>query len=111
MTAHDKQPINKGSHEGPNKKLTEKTTKKTTKKSKTIDDLICEKTEKFKVSATKKPTKRTRKVRKVQKTFSDLMGPPPLLSDEDPAQYFALYEMLRLKLEPRDILEEFLALH
>lgn len=34
------------------------------------------------------------------------MGPPPLLSDEDPAQYFALYEMLRLKFEPRDIIEE-----
>lgn len=42
-----------------------------------------------------------------KKTFFDLMGPPPLLSDEDPAQYYALYEMLRLKLKPRDIIEEF----
>lgn len=43
---------------------------------------------------------------KPHKTLADLMGPPPLLSDEDPAQYFALYQMLRLKIEPRHILEE-----
>lgn len=43
---------------------------------------------------------------KPHKTFADLMGPPPLLSDEDPAQYFALYQILRLKIDPRHILEE-----
>lgn len=72
---------------------------------KTFEDLIREKTDSFQKSS-KKGKSKTKRPSKVQKTFSDLMGPPPLLSDEDPAQYFALYEMLRLKFMPRDILEE-----
>lgn len=80
------------------------------KKKKNFDDLIRDKSvEGVKSKQSEKTTrKKPRKSSKnVEKTFSDLMGPPPLLSDEDPAQYFALYQTLRLKLEPRDILEEF----
>lgn len=80
------------------------------KKKKNFDDLIRDKSvEGAKSKQSEKTTrKKPRKSSKnVEKTFSDLMGPPPLLSDEDPAQYFALYQTLRLKLEPRDILEEF----
>lgn len=80
------------------------------KKNKDFDDLIREKS--VEGAKSKKCEKTTRKKPKkgsknVETIFSDLMGPPPLLSDEDPAQYFALYQTLRLKLEPRDILEEF----
>ncbi len=80
------------------------------KKKKNFDDLIRDKSvegaksKKSEKATRKKPSKSSKNF---EKTFSDLMGPPPLLSDEDPAQYFALYQTLRLKLEPRDILEEF----
>ena len=85
--------------------MTEPKQPKPKKGPKTIDDLIRQKTDSFQKSSTKRKCKATR-TRKAQKTFADLMGPPPLLSDEDPAQYFALYEMLRLKFLPYDILEE-----
>lgn len=52
-----------------------------------------------------------KKVKKTSKNLTDLLGPPPLLQDENPAQYFALYEMLRLKLKPRDIVEEIYVRH
>ena len=82
---------------------------KSKKVPKTFDDLIAEKTKTFAKNSKRNKAsmkKRQRRPRKVQKTFIDLMGPPPLLSDEDPAQYFALYEMLRLKFMPRNIIEE-----
>ena len=77
-------------------------TKRSTKAS--FEDLIRQKT----LQGDKKGrNKRKRRSDKSEKTLADLMGQPPLLADEDPAQYFALYQTLRLKLEPRDILEEF----
>lgn len=85
--------------------MTEPKQPKPKKGPKTVDDLIRQKTESFNKSSKKRNRKATR-TRKVPKSFIDLMGAPPLLSDEDPAQYFALYEMLRLKFLPRDILEE-----
>lgn len=104
MTATDKQPPKKNSHNnGSNEGPPKKPQKGAEKGYKTIDDRIRETGKKFNKSSGKKREKRTLKV---NKTFFDLMGPPPLLSDEDPAQYFALYEMLRLRIEPRDILEE-----
>ncbi len=54
---------------------------------------------------------RRKKTNKLSKNLTDLLGPPPLLADEDPAQYFSLYEMLRLKFEPRDIVEEIYVRH
>lgn len=74
------------------------------KKTKTCDDVIRQKT-----FQNKKTERKKRKMHsdKSEKTLADLMGQPPLLSDEDPAQYFALYQTLRLKFAPRDILEEF----
>lgn len=54
---------------------------------------------------------RRKKAHKLSKNLTDLLGQPPLLADEDPAQYFALYEMLRLKFKPRDIVEEIYVRH
>ena len=74
------------------------------KKTKNFDDIIHQKT--FHDEKTNRK-KRKRRSEKSEKSLTDLMGQPPLLSDEDPAQYFALYQTLRLKFAPRDILEEF----
>ena len=77
-------------------------TKRSTKGS--FEDLVRQKT----LGGDKnKQKRRKRRSDTSEKTLADLMGQPPLLADEDPAQYFALYQTLRLKLEPRDVLEEF----
>lgn len=87
---------------------------KSKKTPKTIDDLIAEKTKSFTKSSSKNRTstkKRPKRTPRVQKSLVDLMGSPPLLSDEDPAQYFALYQTLRLTIDPRTVLEEIYVRH
>lgn len=87
---------------------------KSKKAPKTIDDLIAEKTKTFAKSSSKNKAstkRRPKRARRVQKSLVDLMGPPPLLSDEDPAQYLALYQTLRLTIDPRTVLEEIYVRH
>lgn len=79
-------------------------TKRSTETS--FEDLVRQKT--LQGNKNKRNTQK-RRSNKSEKILADLMGQPPLLADEDPAQYFALYQTIRLKLEPRDILEEFYA--
>lgn len=82
---------------------------------KTCDDVIRSTfngTKRSNQSHRQRGTRKARKnIKKTSKNLTDLLGLPPLLQDEDPAQYFALYEILRLKLKPRDIVEEIYVRH